>query len=776
MKKKKNNDFTNPHKIIFRFKESTSAYEDWEKSNNKENLEAIELLNTAGNDLFMSCEWAIKYHLNKRLREMVGTNEIKWGEMKCIMEKFHFNDLKQSMEKYAQPSLQDAKINLDAIAGYTKLRRAAGGYKHDAKDISQEVYLEAWSVVRDLLLTYIDNNAKLKLTGYNNSEWIKLFADCVYFEPGNFEYILISDTLDRLTSDEKARLLYINWSLVIDLDVNSDKDGTSGLAHLYLRDNGRQPHPVDSKHPRKTEFSLDDDTPYWYYAKGQHDTKETIINNTSDEDTKTANKEFSKWVSLYERRLAELFENFYEARPKKAKVFIFADEFRIVQRVCEKLTSIYDPDMEERNITYYCFSDMMNFISLDPKNKPSNWHQMRITADTFANQLSLNASSFNRTVTRREMRIPTVDLDKSISPANFPCYDILHSEIVNLDEHDEDKKDKESFFRADMPISWYGLKHDFDIDRTYLHSMQREVIDKLGRKADEPTRNRKDLIHLPGVGGTTFARRLAFNLHKMYPVVFLKNYLFEKSARQLFDFYTLVKVPVLVFADAENITQDQIEDYDKELRMNYTFPYELIYVRRKRQTDSDNCDIIGLNDEEASKMYTKLEPYVSDNPERLKSLSQIRDLKSGQEERTPFYMSLVAFDESFKGVGPYIEKFFSGLTDEEKKYFAYIAIADDYAQQAIDTSFFDKHENDLNTAFGDSEAFRHLIVVHGSKRDRKYKPRNPLFAKTIIHQILGYKEDEDEFSGKMIGYCVDLIRASRGNPLIRHNSNKELMK
>lgn len=773
MKNNKGDDYKNPIKVLNNFKESTVLYEEWKASGDKENLNIKRKLNLAGEMLYKSCELALKHHLSKRFNIMVDAKEITWTEKKDRESSWLFYNLKDYMEKHADPLPQRTGIDLDVIDD--GLRKAAGGSKHKDNDVDEETYLNAWGEIKKIIITYIDKNAKLELLGYNNAEWTRLFSDCIYFEPGNYEYVIVVDSLAELSAEEKSRLLYINWSLVIDLDIYSDSESTAGLAYLYQQENGRQPHPVNRKHPEKTQFINGDDTPYWYYAKGFHDITETIINNTNDTSNDNADKEFRRWETLYGRRLVSLFEKFYETHPKDAKVFIFADEYRIIDKIRESLNIIYDPEMTEENIMYYCFSDMMGYKSLDASKKPSNWHQMRMDTASFVNQLSLHASNFKKTVTRRTMSIPAEHPPKTVSPASYPCYDILHSEIVAIDEHDENKKDESKFLMADIPISWYGLKHDFDVKRISLREMYIDIQKRLLRGADEKTRDRIDLIHLPGVGGTTFSRRLAFNLYEVFPVVFLRYYLPDKSAKQLSDFYKLTQMPVLVFAEAANITQDQIEDYERELRSTYIFPYVLVYVRRKRQSDAD-CFLGNLNDIEAHDMYVKLETYTND-PTRLEKLTQIRDSQSDKDEKTPFYMALTAFDDSFKGVGSYVERFLKDLSVEEKKYFAYIAIADEYAQQAINTEFFENHKYDeLNLIFGNSDAFKHLIVIRGSKDEPKYKPRNPLFAKEIIHQIIGSKENDPDFIDSMITYCESLIRTSRNNSFIRHTYIVNLLK
>ena len=70
-------------------------------------------------------------------------------------------------------------------------------------------------------------------------------------------------------------------------------------------------------------------------------------------------------------------------------------------------------------------------------------------------------------------------------------------------------------FLQGNPISWHGLNLSVDVDRTKSPALQQRVLEEL----DTRTTRRINLWHWPGGGGSTLARRIAWNVHTLYPTV-----------------------------------------------------------------------------------------------------------------------------------------------------------------------------------------------------------------------------------------------------------------
>lgn len=94
--------------------------------------------------------------------------------------------------------------------------------------------------------------------------------------------------------------------------------------------------------------------------------------------------------------------------------------------------------------------------------------------------------------------------------------------------------------------------------------------------------------------------------------------------------------------------------------------------------------LINLSEVEAKEMRNILMPFSTDSS-CIEQLDRI--CAKDVNERSPFIMSMYAFDKNFKGVKPYILSFLKSLRVESKKVLAYIALAD-YANEHIDLNFF----------------------------------------------------------------------------------------
>ena len=84
---------------------------------------------------------------------------------------------------------------------------------------------------------------------------------------------LISET-NLYEPHHKVRLIYINWSLIIDFDEETQNDG---LYKSYVTEYEAQPNSFDVTNPRNTIFNNATKKPYWFFANGLSDVPESLV-------------------------------------------------------------------------------------------------------------------------------------------------------------------------------------------------------------------------------------------------------------------------------------------------------------------------------------------------------------------------------------------------------------------------------------------------------------------------------------------------------------------
>lgn len=156
-------------------------------------------------------------------------------------------------------------------------------------------------------------------------------------------------------------------------------------------------------------------------------------------------------------------------------------------------------------------------------------------------------------------------------------FEVLHLGLPN----NEDSQEKLSFLKGEEPISWYGLsnKHEFVIpDR------QRKYMKTLDKYLQTHTNGLFYISHQPGYGGTTIARRLAWDIRHDYPTLFLKKFNENRIIELVKQLHDLTKFKIVVFVEIPLIASlDDINRVFSKLKDSRP----VVFVCVKRHNDKD---------------------------------------------------------------------------------------------------------------------------------------------------------------------------------------------
>jgi hypothetical protein len=160
---------------------------------------------------------------------------------------------------------------------------------------------------------------------------------------------------------------------------------------------------------------------------------------------------------------------------------------------------------------------------------------------------------------------------------------------------------------------------------------------------------RIDLYHAPGAGGTTVARRIAWDAHTTFPTVVLKQCIPAETASRIELIYKITGLPILLLVEGADVQEKQTEDLHSILRARQVSVVFLQVLRRfSRPEERERSFFIdsNLSNVEAARFAHRLAEIKPQKRSRLLALAS----SGAVDERTAFYFGLETFEEDFEGL------------------------------------------------------------------------------------------------------------------------------
>lgn len=232
------------------------------------------------------------------------------------------------------------------------------------------------------------------------------------------------------------------------------------------------------------------------------------------------------------------------------------------------------------------------------------------------------------------------------------------------------------FLRGGVP-SWAALEGDSDVIRTKYRPWRKSLEGVL--------RNRRtlrvNLFHEPGAGGTTLARRAAFDLRLEFPTVILSRFRTQETSRRLDYIARTTELPVFAIIDTASVTDAEVNDLMEELHASST-PTLVVYVSRRYSplpSESRATFLLeALDDAEADDFFDALKDRAPWNVQRLSEVRDSRDYR-----RNAFFFGLSAFESDFQGIDQYVGSRLNGATLLQIAAIKYCSLAHYYGQTEI---------------------------------------------------------------------------------------------
>jgi len=603
-------------------------------------------------------------------------------------------------------------------------RRGSSNSEARAEEIREIV---AWMNMTD------EQTAKSTIPkGIKTSNWDEFYGACNKFEQG-WIYALVVGPDSTVSKEQKAALARIDWSLVLDFDQETHISGSYVASESELK-TARAVHLL-TLHNR-SPFNLARGT-YWIAGAGLKDVPTTLVDGN-----------WRVWYRRCSEDIRYVAGNFVRAASETPiTLIILLDEPDYVRTICESFDGVG--------------GDAINFVfGVKDVNKLSS------LADTFHAQLiSVSfgdvCDGLERMIERRstgpDVRLPTLDSGPLPVPQEKLRWLEEDLELIHLDSGQIAAlgcNPRQDFLQGKL-ISWIELAMHCDVDREKTNALQT----KIERDLDIRAIKRNFFYHWPGAGGTTVARRVAWNLHSKYPTVQLRRIVPGETIERLRDIFDLTRIPVLVLVEGSDIpmtTFDQL--FDEALSRQ--LPSVYLIVLRTFEHKSEDANSVSLDStltiRESQLFASSYAEMQSERRTQLESIIRSKDVR----QRNPFYFGLTAFGKDFLSIGDYVSRRLQTSTDIQKQVLTILAMAYHYGQKSVPAQIFagllgvpEKRLVRLEDVI--SEPLKELTVREDESR---WRPAHELIAVEIMESVLqGTATDRRVWKQNLSTWALKLI-------------------
>lgn len=449
-----------------------------------------------------------------------------------------------------------------------------------------------------------------------------------------------------LSQEAKDLLALAPWTAVIDFDPGTDTTG----ALRFAKKSGL-PHRLTTAE-QQPRFGRGTTT--WFAAEGL--------------DPENLAPSFMEWRRQYRSSLERFFAVLAQQTSAPVTVVTLGDVNDRVRVVVEQALDVLD-----QRVTLLAVTTNAADV-LDP------YQPVIVAAEPEAVLAGLPRAT--RPISSAIPAIPGQHGAVELSPIELLWFaeigDLLHSHAGLVADPE---RVADAFYRGKL-ISWFELDLDVDLPRDLLAAMLKQA------RADLDARDsyRHAFYHYPGAGGTTLARRLAWDLRNEVPVMYIRGARDAQAvAERLRELARLTALPV--FAVFELTADELVDRVYSELRSDSVACVLVVLGRRMYAPPKAGERSFYLS-------YLETRQDCSDFARQFAQLVDGREndlyniVGSDQIKAVPFLFALTAFEEQFVGVPPYVEQLLVGASDAERAVLVMIALAHRYAGSAVSADVF----------------------------------------------------------------------------------------
>ena len=575
--------------------------------------------------------------------------------------------------------------------------------------------------------------------------WEQLYRACDGFDPRRV-YIAVIDSEPSADTRDWTAMGGIHWNMIVDFDARTDDDGNYARARL----------PFSQRHALQLS-ALDDAV-----TMTQRSTVWVAATGLKSRPTTKPSVNWRDWnrskVPQIERIMSDLATL---TEPSPTTLLLFGGETDYVSTICEVIDRV--------------FSHRVEYVFANPNVEPYKEIAERFDGSSIVLKLTevsqglrelLPDSGLVKQTLFPRLDGGTADITPDRARWMEEQFELVHWDVgMSADEHSEG----DMFLRGAI-VDWYDLNvGSVDADRELTPILERWVRSALETRATR----RVNLRHLPGAGGSTVGRRIAWNLHRNFPTVIAREIQPQQTAERLRHLFGETRLPVLVIIDLPGVGKEAVDRLYDELRGSHT-PSVLLSVERRFDIGEGPGTGPGthyldamLTTKEAVGLAGVLSGRVPERREDLEILINEPDLR----KRSPFYFGLTAYGRDFRGIESYVKARLTEASEPVRKAVLFMAFAHYYGQVSLSLQTFGPLFGvpaSRLVALSDAvpDYVRELLV----ETDVGARPAHHLIAEEILHFELGRTSNDwrnwrvslADLAAEFIDLLVDLPHRGRG--------------
>ncbi|MER6407607.1 ATP-binding protein [Streptomyces viridosporus] len=565
-------------------------------------------------------------------------------------------------------------------------------------------------------------------------------------------YLLVTPPLRDIDGTALRGLALQPWSAIVDLDPHSEDGGFLESVEQHVRD-VRSLHRVS---PEDRQMALGgQNSVQWIFACG--------INTVGSTDGVMS---WKAWKTRYSAHLNGRFRALAASlRPAPVVCVLLSygdDARRISHSVIENLLESIGESLQ----VIVCTDDPAEHRTLKDDFDATIISIPLSQLGAGLASLEENASGQHGSRTLPSLSGAPVPLP----PADAPWIE-EELELLYIGARREDAGDRaEDAFLKGWEITWLELARRLDVDRSATAQIHLEVTRALEDRRLPLTLN---VWHTPGAGGTTVARRILWDLHRIYPCAVLRGnpsarngvHWVAEVAERLMRIAQTTQRSILLLAEASHVPSSIINDLFNVLRSKHVSVVILQVLRQVNELQGVGRQTYKvshrLNGEEAARFS---EVYSSARPERADDISKL-EWAGVSDQRTPFHFGLLAFDKQFRGIGTYVHTRIDALDDKQREVMLNIALCHHYGQQSIPAQLFAGifavpawRSVDLVDHLPD-----HALDLIIEEFPGAWRTAHALFAREIVEYILGKRVNGASWTAALPDAAIAFAELCRGH-------------
>lgn len=310
-------------------------------------------------------------------------------------------------------------------------------------------------------------------------------------------------------------------------------------------------------------------------------------------------------------------------------------------------------------------------------------------------------------------------------------------------------------FLRGSEVSWTELEAGIDVRRDVFSSL----LETCERTLESYSNDTLEFRHHPGSGGTTVARRLAWEMKERHPTLVLKSFS-PQTADRVGALYSLCGLPVLLIADGGVISESDRERLFREIRGRNVRCLILHVVRGA----GDNPRALSLQDPmgegEANRFFARYATGLPAAKQRM--LIQLSRDQNHRRYRSAFFFGLYAFEEAFTHVQDFVRHHIKGASHETRQALKYVSLVTCYAQMALTLDQLaallgiDDADRSIADEVIGEQCYRLVVITE----DRQIRVVHPIIAKEILRNEFvsdASGSDDTNWKVRLAEVACDLI-------------------